>query len=225
MSLRPCWVLWWRARWTTRGSRSCRHLSCRWPAESVASSRAARGTSRSPPQRPSRPQTQNLTEVEILILALFSRYSHPQLPHTVQLQKSAPKASKEDPNQWISRSILSTNICLYLILVLVLHNKTRANTGLRYQLLNVPLSTYLGHNPLITKFQGCLSIYYYIIYIYYSIYRYQIMSLTVATSQIQKWVWLWSKACLFFSEKIFIFSMIKNYNVNGYFCNTFQNGV
>lgn len=160
-----------------------------------------------------------------LILALFSRYSHPQLPHTVQLQKSAPKASKEDPNQWISRSILTTNICLYLILVLVLHNKTRANTGLRYQLLNVPLSTYLGHNPLITKFQGCLSIYYYIIYIYYSIYRYQIMSLTVATSQIQKWVWLWSKACLFFSEKIFIFSMIKNYNVNGYFCNTFQNGV
>lgn len=66
VSLHPCCALWWRARWTIRGSRSCLHWSWRWPADYTASSRAAQGTSHSPPQWPSHSQTQILTEVEIL---------------------------------------------------------------------------------------------------------------------------------------------------------------
>lgn len=59
-SLHRCWLLWWRARWTTRGSWSCRRWTWWWTAENSACARANRGASRSPEQRPSRSKTQDL---------------------------------------------------------------------------------------------------------------------------------------------------------------------
>lgn len=99
-SLRPCWLPWWRARWTTRGSRSCCRWSWRWPAESAASSRAGRGASHSPPRRPSRSETQDLTEVDILPAVWFLLFASIPSSHSpISSMNDTRNQLPERPNE------------------------------------------------------------------------------------------------------------------------------